>query len=45
MATAAASLAARGVEVPLLRSGNVDGGHEWNRRIFEEYGDRIFYRH
>ncbi|MDI9835982.1 SIS domain-containing protein [Streptomyces sp. KAU_LT] len=45
MATAAASLAARGIEVPLLRSGNVDGGHEWNRRIFEEYGDRIFYRH
>ncbi|MFH8800435.1 SIS domain-containing protein [Streptomyces sp. NPDC017936] len=44
MATAAASLADRGVEPPLLRSGNVDGGHEWNGRIMEEYGDRIFYR-
>ncbi|WP_416971453.1 SIS domain-containing protein [Streptomyces sp. 4F14] len=42
-ATAAASLAARGIEPPLLRSGNVDGGHEWNARVLEEYGDRIFY--
>lgn len=45
MATAAAGLADRGIEPPLLRSGNVDGGHEWNGRVFEEYGDRIFYRH
>ncbi|WP_210582228.1 SIS domain-containing protein [Streptomyces sp. GESEQ-4] len=44
MAEAAATLAARGVEPPLLRSGNVDGGHDWNRRVMEEYGDRIFYR-
>ncbi|MFJ7077777.1 SIS domain-containing protein [Streptomyces sp. NPDC098781] len=44
MATAAASLAARGIEPPLLRSGNVDGGHDWNGKVFEEYGDRIFYR-
>jgi uncharacterized phosphosugar-binding protein len=44
MATAAASLANRGIEPPLLRSGNVDGGHEWNGQVFEEYGDRIFYR-
>ncbi|MDR3083789.1 MAG: SIS domain-containing protein [Streptomyces sp.] len=44
MATAAGALADRGVEPPLLRSGNVDGGHEWNSRIFDEYGDRIFYR-
>ncbi|MFH0519338.1 SIS domain-containing protein [Streptomyces sp. M41] len=44
MATAASELAARGIEPPLLRSGNVDGGHEWNRRVFEQYGDRIFYR-
>ncbi|MDX3385173.1 SIS domain-containing protein [Streptomyces niveiscabiei] len=43
-ATTAAALAARGVEPPLLRSGNVDGGHEWNARVLEEYGDRIFYR-
>ncbi|MFD3313341.1 SIS domain-containing protein [Streptomyces sp. NPDC058694] len=44
MATAAGALADRGIEPPLLRSGNVDGGHEWNGRVFEEYGDRIFYR-
>lgn len=44
MATAAGNLADRGIEPPLLRSGNVDGGHEWNGRVFEEYGDRIFYR-
>ncbi|POX65251.1 SIS domain-containing protein [Streptomyces sp. Ru62] len=45
MATAAATLADRGIEPPLLRSGNVDGGHEWNGRVMTEYGDRIFYRH
>lgn len=45
MATAAGTLAERGIEPPLLRSGNVDGGHEWNGRVLEEYGDRIFYRH
>ncbi|WKE71111.1 SIS domain-containing protein [Streptomyces sp. WP-1] len=44
LATAAATLAARGVEPPLLRSGNVDGGHDWNNRVMDEYGDRIFYR-
>ncbi|MFF8099757.1 SIS domain-containing protein [Streptomyces sp. NPDC016640] len=44
MATAAATLADRGVEPPLLRSGNVDGGHEWNARVLEQYGDRIFYQ-
>jgi uncharacterized phosphosugar-binding protein len=44
MAAAAGELAARGIEPPMLRSGNVDGGHEWNRRVFEEYRDRIFYQ-
>ncbi|MFF3889056.1 SIS domain-containing protein [Streptomyces sp. NPDC001914] len=44
MATAAGALAERGTEPPLLRSGNVDGGHEWNDRVMTEYGDRIFYR-
>jgi uncharacterized phosphosugar-binding protein len=44
MATAAGALAERGIEPPLLRSGNVDGGHEWNSRVMREYGDRIFYR-
>ncbi|GAB2753894.1 SIS domain-containing protein [Streptomyces bullii] len=45
MATTAAALADRGIEPPLLRSGNVDGGHEWNNHVMEQYGDRIFYRH
>ncbi|MEV8536311.1 SIS domain-containing protein [Streptomyces sp. NPDC051211] len=45
MAAAAGELAARGLEPPLLRSGNVDGGHEWNGRVMAEYGDRIFFRH
>ena len=45
MATAATDLAARGVTPPMIRSGNVDGGHEWNGRIFEEYRERIFFRH
>ncbi|MEV5435088.1 SIS domain-containing protein [Streptomyces sp. NPDC052682] len=45
MATTAAALADRGIEPPLLRSGNVDGGHEWNSRVMEQYRDRIFYRH
>ncbi|MFF4213379.1 SIS domain-containing protein [Streptomyces sp. NPDC001796] len=44
MATAAGVLAERGIEPPLLRSGNVDGGHEWNARVLAEYADRIFYR-
>ncbi|MEV7793113.1 SIS domain-containing protein [Streptomyces sp. NPDC087512] len=44
MATAAATLAERGIEPPLLRSGNVDGGPEWNGRVLEQYADRIFYR-
>ncbi|MFC9911515.1 SIS domain-containing protein [Streptomyces sp. NPDC127197] len=45
MATAAGTLADRGIEPPLLRSGNVDGGHDWNARVLEQYGDRIFYQH
>ncbi|WP_112465481.1 SIS domain-containing protein [Streptomyces triticisoli] len=44
LATTATTLAERGTEPPLLRSGNVDGGHEWNSRIFGQYADRIFYR-
>ncbi|MEU3985514.1 SIS domain-containing protein [Streptomyces sp. NPDC026672] len=44
MATTATTLAARGIEPPLLRSGNVDGGPEWNNRVFTEYRDRIFYQ-
>ena len=30
VATAAGTLAERGIDPPLLRSGNVDGGHDWN---------------
>ncbi|WP_330175195.1 SIS domain-containing protein [Streptomyces sp. NBC_01498] len=45
VATAAGGLVERGIEPPMLRSGNVDGGHEWNRDVMEEYGDRIFYHH
>ncbi|MET8690654.1 SIS domain-containing protein [Streptomyces sp. NPDC004732] len=44
-AAAIEKLAERGIQPPLLRSGNVDGGHDWNGRVFQEYGDRIFYRH
>lgn len=43
IATAAGELAARGIDPPMLRSGNVDGGHEWNTQVMSEYGDRIFY--
>ncbi|MFJ9415679.1 SIS domain-containing protein [Streptomyces sp. NPDC101227] len=45
VATAAGTLAERGIEPPLLRSGNVDGGHDWNARVMNQYADRIFYRH
>ncbi|MGV9882407.1 SIS domain-containing protein [Streptomyces sp. NPDC003006] len=44
-ATAVEQLAERGIQPPLLRSGNVDGGHDWNGRVFQQYADRIFYRH
>ncbi|MEU1178239.1 SIS domain-containing protein [Streptomyces sp. NPDC005820] len=44
MATAAGTLADRGVQPPMLRSGNVDGGHDWNARVLKEYADRIFYQ-
>lgn len=43
VATAAGELAARGLTPPLLRSGNVDGGHEWNTEVMARYADRIFY--
>ncbi|MGQ4484645.1 SIS domain-containing protein [Streptomyces sp. SAS_281] len=45
MAAAAERLLERGIEPPLLRSGNVDGGHEWNGRVMSQYAERIFYRH
>ncbi|MFI8906154.1 SIS domain-containing protein [Streptomyces albidoflavus] len=45
MASAAGALLERGVEPPMLRSGNVDGGHAWNAEVFTAYRDRIFYQH
>jgi uncharacterized phosphosugar-binding protein len=33
----------RGVEPPLFLASNVEGGDEYNRRMFEKYRDRIFY--
>ncbi|MFC4494463.1 SIS domain-containing protein [Streptomyces ovatisporus] len=44
VATAVRDLAARGAEPPMLRSGNVDGGHAWNESVMTRYADRIFYR-
>lgn len=44
VATAAIDLAGRGITPPMLRSGNVDGGHDWNAEIFDQYRDRIFFR-
>ncbi|MBO8203242.1 SIS domain-containing protein [Streptomyces smyrnaeus] len=44
VATATHELVRRGVEPPMLRSGNVDGGHDWNAHVMDEYADRIFYR-
>lgn len=44
VATAATDLAGRGITPPMLRSGNVDGGHDWNAKIFDQYRDRIFFR-
>ncbi|MDT0419675.1 SIS domain-containing protein [Streptomyces sp. DSM 41982] len=44
-ATAAALLAAEGTEPPLLRSGNVPGGREWNGEVFARHRERIYYQH
>ncbi|WP_225841466.1 SIS domain-containing protein [Streptomyces albus] len=44
VAEATCALARKGIEPPMLRSGNVDGGHDWNARVMDAYADRIFYR-
>ncbi|MFF8284894.1 SIS domain-containing protein [Streptomyces albus] len=44
VAEATCALARKGFEPPMLRSGNVDGGHDWNARVMDAYADRIFYR-
>lgn len=44
VAEAVGELVRRGVEPPMLRSGNVDGGHDWNAQVMDAYADRIHYR-
>ena len=34
---------ARGVTPPVYVAANVDGGEEWNKKLWDEYGDRVFY--
>lgn len=34
----------RGITPPVFHSANVDGGDEFNKALFEEYKDRIFYQ-
>lgn len=34
---------ARGITPPVYVAANVDGGEEWNKKLWDEYGDRIFY--
>lgn len=36
-------LLARGITPPVFLAANVDGGKEYNQRLLNEYGDRIFY--
>ncbi|KPK13621.1 MAG: hypothetical protein AMJ56_01375 [Anaerolineae bacterium SG8_19] len=36
-------LISRGIEPPLFLAANVEGGDEYNARMFERYKDRIFY--
>ncbi|MEZ0093926.1 sugar isomerase domain-containing protein [Streptacidiphilus sp. EB129] len=43
VATAVGKLAAQGLTPPLFRSGNVDGGMDWNAKLMADHRDRIFY--
>ncbi|HMG64251.1 MAG TPA: SIS domain-containing protein [Streptosporangiaceae bacterium] len=43
VATAVGLLAAEGSAPPLFRSGNVDGGMDWNAKLMAEHRDRVFY--
>jgi len=36
-------LLSRGITPPVFLAANVDGGAEYNARLLEEYGERIFY--
>ncbi|NJP68365.1 SIS domain-containing protein [Streptomyces spiramenti] len=44
VATAAGELADRGQEPPLLRSGNIDGGTEWNQRVCERHAEQVLWQ-
>ncbi|WP_052849768.1 SIS domain-containing protein [Streptomyces avicenniae] len=44
VAEAAGRIAATGMEPPLLRSANIDGGPEWNEQVFAERSDQILWR-
>jgi uncharacterized phosphosugar-binding protein len=44
IAQAAGDLADRGIDPPLLRSANVDGGKAWNDRVRTDHADRILWR-
>jgi len=37
------NLLGKGVTPPVFIAANVDGGEEHNKKLFEKYGDRIFY--
>ncbi|MFC6652009.1 sugar isomerase domain-containing protein [Paenibacillus rhizoplanae] len=41
MMTTAACLGAKGIEVPVWRSGNAPGGDEWNNRFIERFKGRV----
>jgi uncharacterized phosphosugar-binding protein len=43
VAEAVGRLAGEGLAPPLFRSGNVDGGMDWNAKLMAEHRDRVFY--
>jgi len=43
VASAIGRLADRGITPPLFRSGNVDGGMEWNAKVMADNAERIYY--
>lgn len=44
MAMAAERLVAKGVDVPVFRSGNIDGARARNEAVFQQYAAQIHYR-
>ncbi|MGC8488815.1 MAG: sugar isomerase domain-containing protein [Clostridia bacterium] len=45
MAMTVERLQSRGVDAPVFRSGNLDGGREYNEAMFRRYHDQIHYPH